>query len=205
MIGENLHSFFIDDEPVFQYIFYTPMQNLILVVRRYSKTIIKKIRREVLSGKSKYQVALEKNLDFSLVYRHTKDIPSHKPIEPSIWGKAVDLLKQLLLDGYVHSTKESNPALRRLKNNFPMIQRSQIEGKGIYYLNDKNRQALQSVLEQKKSKLIHYNDLSRMAKVFDIYLTNQEKKSFIVKKLLNVAGNSNILETIPIRKIKIPW
>ena len=122
------------------------------------------------------------NLDFSLIYRHTKDIPSHKPEEPSIRGKAVDLLKQFLLDGYVHSTKESHPALRRLKNNFPMIQRSQIEGKGIYYLNDKNRKALQSVLEQKKSRLIHYNDLSRMAMVFDINLTNQEKKSFIGKK-----------------------
>jgi hypothetical protein len=53
------------------------------------------------------------NLDFSLVYRHTKDIPSHNPEEPSIGGKAVDLLKQLLKDGYVHSTKESNPVLRR--------------------------------------------------------------------------------------------
>jgi hypothetical protein len=63
-----------------------------------------------------------------------------------------------------------------------MIQRSQIEGKGIYYLNDKNRKALQSVLEQKKSRLINYNDLSRRTKVFDITLTNQEKKSFIGKK-----------------------
>ena len=152
------------------------------MVRRHSKIIIRKIRREVLSGKSKYQVAIEMNLDFSLVYRHTKDIPSHKPKEPSIRGKAVDLLKQLLLEGYVHSNKDSNPALRRLKNHFPMIQRSQIEGKGIYYMNGKNGMALQSVLEQKKSKLINYADITRMAKVFGIYLTNQEKKSFLGKK-----------------------
>jgi hypothetical protein len=65
-----------------------------------------------------------------------------------------------------------------------MIQRSQIEGKGIYYLNDKNKMALLSVLEQKKSRLIHYNDLSRMAKVFDINLKKQEKKSFIGKKIV---------------------
>jgi len=151
--------------------------------QKQSKKIIEKIRREVTSGKTKYRVAIEMNLDFSYVYRHSKDIPSHKPKEPSISGKAVNLLKQLLNDGYVHSTKENNPALRRLRNNFPMmIQRSQIEGKGVYYLNDKNRIALRSVLEQKKSRLIDYNDLSRTAKVFNIDLTQQEKKSFIGKK-----------------------
>jgi hypothetical protein len=122
------------------------------------------------------------NLDFSCIYRHSKDIPSHKPKEPSINGKAVNLLKQLLKDRYVHSTKDYNPALWRLWNNFPMmIQRSQIDGRGVYYLNDKKKVALRSVLEQKKSRLIDYNDLSRTAKVFNIVLTHQEKKSLIGK------------------------
>jgi hypothetical protein len=62
-----------------------------------------------------------------------------------------------------------------------MIQRSQIDGRGVYYLNDKKKVALRSVLEQKKSRLIDYNDLSRTAKVFNIVLTHQEKKSLIGK------------------------
>jgi hypothetical protein len=41
---------------------------------KYSKELIKKIRREVLSGKTKYGVAKELNVCDKMVYYYTKDI-----------------------------------------------------------------------------------------------------------------------------------
>lgn len=149
--------------------------------KRTPKKIIQKIRREVRSGKSKYRVAMDMNLDFSFVYRHTKDIPSRRKGESCIRGKALDLLKQLLDEGYVHSNKERGSSLRKLKHYFPMIQRAQIEGKGIYYLGDKNKKALQSVFERNKSRVINYQDLANITRVFDVNLNKNEKHVFLGK------------------------
>ena len=38
-----------------------------------------KIRKEVLSGKTKYSVAKEMGISYQLVYYYTQDIPSSKP------------------------------------------------------------------------------------------------------------------------------
>ncbi len=146
--------------------------------RKTPKETIHKMRREVLNGKSKYRVAVDMNLEFSLVYRHTKDIPCIRKGEPCIQGKAVDVLRELLQEGYVHSNKEKGPALRRLKSNFPMIQRSQIEGNGIYYLSDRNKQALQSFIEQNNSKVISYQDIANISRIFAVDLNKNEKHAF---------------------------
>jgi hypothetical protein len=156
------------------------------MTKPHPKEIIQKIRREVLSGKSKYRVAVDMNLDPSVVYRHTSDIPSRRKGEPCIRGKAVDLLKQLLTEGYVHSSKETGSPLRKLKRHFPMIQRTQMEGKGIYYLGDKNKKALQSVIQQKKSRIINYHDLANISKIFDVNLSMNEKNTFLGKTKLSV-------------------
>ncbi|MDG6229543.1 MAG: hypothetical protein QCH96_06220 [Candidatus Thermoplasmatota archaeon] len=51
----------------------------LLISRRYSKELIKIIRKEVLSGKNKYSVAKEMSLPDKVVYYHTKDILSKNP------------------------------------------------------------------------------------------------------------------------------
>ena len=64
--------------------------------RKTSKEIIKKIRQEVLSGKSKYQVTKEMGVSSKVVYYHTRDIPSKNPGRTEIRGKTLELLKELL-------------------------------------------------------------------------------------------------------------
>ena len=44
--------------------------------KKYSKKLIQKIRKEVLSCKTKYSVAKELNVYDKMVYYYTKDIPS---------------------------------------------------------------------------------------------------------------------------------
>ena len=146
------------------------------------KEIVYKIREEVLKGKSKYRVAKEMGLNEYVVYSHTADLPSISLREPCIKGKTLELLQQLLRDGYVNSNLKTSYHLRRLKRFLPMIQRAQIEGKGIYYLDDKNKLALQAMIKRNISRIISYQELARMSRVFNIDLSNEEKHSFLGKR-----------------------
>ena len=150
--------------------------------QRVSKETIQKIREEVLKGKSKYQIAKDMELRFGVVYYHTVDLPNHVYREEGIQGEVLDLLKQLMKNGYVLSTEENTSRLRRLKKYFPMIKRAEVNKRTVYYLSDKNKKALQSLVELKKSKIFSYQELSNMSKVFDIKLSKKEKKTILSQK-----------------------
>jgi len=114
-----------------------------------------------------------------VVYSHTSDLPSVKLGEPCIRGKSLDLLKQLLDVGYVPSNDETYCNLRRLKRNLLMILRTQIDGHSIYYLSDKNKNALQAMITQKKSRILSYQELKSITKVFGVDLSNDEKQRYV--------------------------
>lgn len=150
---------------------------------KYTKKLIKKIRKEILNGKSKYQVAKEMDICEKMVYYYTKDIPSKNPGRTEIRGRTLDTLKILLTEGYVESTNMNCRNLRTLQKHFKEIKRTQVNGKkSIYYLEDKNKKALQSVIENKGSKVIGYYELAKMSKVFDVNLSNKEKTGLIGRK-----------------------
>ncbi len=144
-----------------------------------SKETIQEIRDEVLKGKSKYRVAKEMGLTEFVVYSHTTDLPSINLREPCIKGKSLELLQRLMEEGYVHSNIDTYNTLRRLRRYLPMIQRTQVEGKAIYYLSDKNKIALQAMMKTKHSKIISYQELKSITKVFGIDLDNGEKQSYV--------------------------
>ncbi|UCF49319.1 MAG: hypothetical protein JSU91_06105, partial [Thermoplasmatales archaeon] len=144
-----------------------------------SKEIIHKIREEVLKGKSKYRVAKEMKLSEFVVYSHTSDLPSIDRREPCIKGKTLELLKQLMNEGYIYPTISTIHHLRKLKTYLPMIQRTQVDGKSIYHLSDKNRVALQAVMKKKHSKIISYQELKSITKIFGVNLDNAEKQSYV--------------------------
>ena len=150
---------------------------------RYSEIIIKKIRKEVLSGKTKYQVTKEMGLSDKVVYYHTRDIPSKNPGRTEIRGKTLDVLKTLLTEGFIDSNTKNSSNLRTLQKHFKVIKRSQIDGKkAVYYLEDKNKIALQAMIEDKRSKVISYHDLASMSQVFNVNLLKKEKRSLIGRK-----------------------
>ncbi len=149
------------------------------MVKPYPQEIIDKIRQEVLTGKSKYRVAKEMGIPFQTIYTHTMDIPNQQFHETGIQGKSLELLKMLLEEGYVHSNQETHQRLRRLKRYLPMIQRAQIDGKSIYFLDDKNKLALQSMIKTKHSKIISYQELKSISKVFGVNLDSMEKHRYV--------------------------
>ena len=118
-------------------------------------------------------------IPFQTVYAHTMDIPNQQFHERGIQGKSLDLLKRLLEYGYVHSNQETHQRLRRLRKYLPMIQRAQVDGKSIYFLDDKNKIALQAMMKTKHSKIISYQELKSITKVFGVNLDNVEKQNYV--------------------------
>jgi len=153
-----------------------------MMSKKLSKETIYKIREEVLKGKSKYSIAKEMGLSPDTVYGNTKDLPNKYKRQPYISGKPLELLKQLLEKGFVY-TQENRNALRSLQKHFPVIKRSQFKNKSIYYLEDKNKLALQEMMKQDTSRIISYQELSRMSQVFNTDLEIQQKRRFLGKYL----------------------
>ena len=146
--------------------------------RKLSGETIALIRKEVLSGKSKYKVAKEIGICDSVVYRHTKYISRPKNIGPCIKKEQFELFKQLLKEGYAYTNKNRN-RLRGLQKHFPMIKRANYKGRSLYFLEDYSKTALNAMIKQKESRVISYHDLSNMSKIFDIKLSSKEKKKAI--------------------------
>ena len=147
--------------------------------QRHDQKTIQHIRREVISGKSKYRVAKEMNIEHHTIERHTKGLPSRHRSEPCIQGKSFDLLKQLLPTGVISSNKETHDVMRTMRRHLPMIRYSRFNHKAVYYLDDKNKRALQSLLENDTSKIINYQELNQMLRVFNINTDVDGKKSFL--------------------------
>ena len=105
-----------------------------------------------------------------------------KITKPYIHGETLDILKQLLQDGYVYTGKNRN-RLRFLQKIFPVIRRSQFKNKSIYYLEDKNKLALREMMMQNKSRIISFQDLGRMSQVFNTDLEIKQKRAFLGKYL----------------------
>jgi biotin operon repressor len=148
--------------------------------RRLSSEKIKQLRKEVLSGKSNYQVARELGISETTVRNHTKDIARPKNVGPCIKKEQFELFKQLLEDGYVYTDSNRNH-LRGLQKHFPMIKRANYKGRSLYFLEDYSKTALNAMIKQKESKVISYHDLSKMSNIFDVKISSKEKKKKLSK------------------------
>jgi hypothetical protein len=87
---------------------------------------IRKIKEEVLCGKSKYQVATERNLPPQMVYYHTRDFPGKTPGRSEIRGTSLQILRQLLQDGFIVGKSNSSGQFRTLRKPFLSIQRVEV-------------------------------------------------------------------------------
>jgi len=148
------------------------------MTRKLSEETIQKIREDTIEGKSKYKIASDYGISANTVYKYTKDIPTPRSKEPCIRGKALELLKELLREGYVY-TEKNRTALSFLQKIFQVIKRSQFKNRSIYYLEDKNKLALREMMKLDSSRIISYQEFSRMTQVFNTDVEINQKRSFI--------------------------
>ena len=69
-----------------------------------------------------------------------------------------------------------------LKKYFPTICRITIYGRPIFFLEGKEDVAVHAYLEKINKKIISYQELKQVTKVFGVDLNKQEKEAFLLKK-----------------------
>ena len=149
---------------------------------KLSEEIIQKIREEAQTDKSRYEIAREFGVNHTVIYRLTADIPTPRQRQPYIRGKCLEVLQKILTDGYIYSGENGNE-IRKLQYLLPtIIKRSQFNGKSIYYLEDKNKIALESMIKTHKNRVIKYRDLTALSKLFNVKITSYEKKDLFDRK-----------------------
>lgn len=137
--------------------------------------LIENIRYHVRKYNSKIEAANKLGLSYDTVLFYTKDIriKSRKKDRDysGIYGKTLDLLKELMQNGYAFSSgKYGLKHYIKLKKYFPQIRRTKMYNKMIFYLDDKSKNAAQALLEISNKKVMSYQELKQVAKVFDTKL-----------------------------------
>jgi len=167
--------------------------------RGLPKDLIKKIREEVRNGKTKRQVAIQYQVTDRTVYYHTRDICSYPLRNMRVQDKKLELMKDLLRDGYaLSSRKYSTNEYNKLKEFFPSICKAKMYNRVIFYLKDKKDAAARALIEKSERKIISYQELKQVTNVFHANLDIKEKRSIIsrnrAEKLFkNNEENSNSL------------
>jgi len=136
----------------------------------------------MLEDKSKCQIAKELNLDKSTVYRWTRDLPSRYCGWPGIRGKTLDILQELVTKGFVVPKKENaHQKFLLLRKYFPTIYRVTIYNRHIFLLKGKEDVAVRAFLEHTRKKIISYQELRQITKVFGTDIS-KKRRSFSEKE-----------------------
>jgi hypothetical protein len=145
-----------------------------------SDSLRKKIREEVRNGKTKRQVAIQYKISDRTVYYHTRDMCSYPLRNMRIQDKKLELMKDLLRDGYaLSSRKYSTVEYNKLKEFFPSICKAKMYNRVIFYLKDKKDAAARAFVENSERKIISYQELKQVTNVFNADLDIKEKRRII--------------------------
>ncbi len=148
-----------------------------------SDELIEKIRYYVIKYNSKIDAANKLELSYDVVLFYTRDIrikSRKKDVDYlGIYGKSLDLLNELMRNGYVFSSgKYGIKEYIKLKKYFPNIRRTKMYGKMIYYLDDKSKNAVKALIEAENKKVMSFQELKQITKLFDTKLSKKEKNHF---------------------------
>ncbi len=148
-----------------------------------SRDLIETIRQDVQHGASKFQTALKYNVSRSTVYRWTKYIPGRNCGWPGIRGKTLEMLKELVANGFLLPTGENvHGQFLTLRKYFPSIYRISMYGKQIFLLRGKEDEAVRAFLGSTRKKIISYQELHQVTEVFGADISKNEKEVFLFKK-----------------------
>jgi hypothetical protein len=160
--------------------FYTTNSTCLIMVRRLSKETLQKIREEIQSGKSKYRTAAEFGLHPTVVYRWTQDLPGGQYGWPGIRGKTLEILQELMKHGYVLCTNfNAGHKYRILRKYFPNICKINMHKKTILFLEDKAPVAARAFLKDIDRKIMSFQELKQVTRVFGIELSSEEKHKYV--------------------------
>ena len=153
------------------------------------------ITRKIKSGKSKFQTAKELDLSPDTVYKIAKDLPSRPCGWPGIRGETLDLLQELLTKGYaIHCCYNTKQRYKTLRKYFPTVCKVKMYGRNIFFLEDKADKAARVFLENINKKIISYQKLKQVTKVFNTNLSKYEKLEFLGKNKAKKSYKNRVSE-----------
>jgi len=137
------------------------------------KGLKERIRNEVLSGKSKAQVARDYSINYQTILKNTIDIQSrymhsfgNNGGNPGIRGRTLLIVKNLLTDGYHHCKPGDTTRYRNLKKYFPSIQKGCSYGKSIIFIESSSNLAAEALIKVTNKRVMSYQELNKIIKVF---------------------------------------
>jgi transposase len=151
--------------------------------RVLSRDMIEAIRQDVQHGTSKFQTAQKYDVSYSAVYRWTRDIPGRNCGWPGIRGKTLEMLKELISNGFLLPTGENvHGQFLTLRKHFPSVYRISMYGKQIFLLKGREEEAVRAFLRSTRKKIISYQELHQVTEVFGADISRKEKEAFLFKK-----------------------
>jgi hypothetical protein len=167
-----------------------------------SKEIVMQIKNEIQSGKTKFQVSREHNLPKTTVYRLTEDLPSQSCGWPGIRGETLQVLQGLVTKGYfVDRCYNTKQRYIQLKKYFPTVHKVKMYGKNIFFIEGMEDVAVRALLEIIEKKIVSYQELKQITKVFDTDLSRREKEGFLFKnRSKKWAKNQGVQKEVSLRE-----
>jgi len=138
-------------------------------------------------------VARELGIPYNTVLQMTQDI-KFGPGNTTIGGKTLRLLKEIMNKGYALLESNISPNFRILEKHFPVIQKVHEKGKTIAFLPDKKEEAVKVLLQNMRYRVMSYQELKGITKLFGVELSYNEKQKFLGK--FNEPKTPNIQRTL---------
>jgi len=148
-------------------------------MRRISYDVRQKIRKMVKSGMSKYQASNDTGVCYITVCKLTKDLPS-KQGNRELGRKSVEILQKMTKDGYFIGKHDDTveTSFRTLSKYFP-VRRVNFRRRTIYFLENRNEDALKGFIEVFGRKVRSYQNLAQLASLFKVSLSAEMKQEMI--------------------------
>jgi len=141
----------------------------IRISRAYPKHLKRLVRRLVEKSTRKAEVSRMLGIPYSRVQIWTIDMKSKGSNTEKITGHTLKLLRELVAKGYAFSDKSpmSRSSYKVLKKYFP-VKEVKFGRDAICFIEGREREAMQALLERRGKKSIGYQELGIMRKAFGI-------------------------------------
>lgn len=146
----------------------TMLGNISLMPRQYPREIRIKARKLVRMGIPKTDVSKILGVGYITLYMWTRDMRGQRG-RNYMSGMTLDFLRTIVRKGYILSSevKTMTPCMRTLGKYLP-IRRVSFLNRTIWFLDGREREAMEGLLKIMNRRVMSYHDLGRMRRIFGI-------------------------------------
>lgn len=128
-----------------------------------------KARNMVKSGATRSQVSKHLNISYPIVLKMCRDLPSSPKAKISLSNKSMEMLKELVEQGYALPDNREYTAMNHsMLRSFFSIRTVEINGRKLCFLENRSEDALRHYLDRFGNRVNSYNKYKKLVGVFGI-------------------------------------